>query len=289
MGMKFVWRTERLVDTDVGRLMKRELAKRTDPDRIARAMRDLRPGRAFTAVKNTPVARLETLLTSLPRETVAQARRRQSSLRHLFDDGARDNPARTQYLHQVRELRRLVEGLSDKEVRELHPVLERHAQLLYSELSGTLDDYASLGEETGTFNLLLRRLYPDDVGKEEVLDAHHIIEERAYETFKATWQLLGWNSPNDMTTIALAKEYHRRSPKRLPSIEQLAREVRDGKGVSSLSTELQKAIDLKRIKTPQQLIEAYKRFYAKEAHAKDLLDFLDTVLDEISRRKYRPR
>lgn len=289
MGMKFVWQVNRLVDTEIGDLMKRELARRTDPDRIARAVGDLRPGSAFTEAANVAGRRLDTLLAELPRLMVAQTDRRRGSLRHLFDDAARDDPARRRYLQQVEELHRHIERLSDREVRELHLVLERHAQLLYTQVSGTLDDYASLGAETATFNLLLRRLYPRDIKTEEVLDAHHIIEQRFFEKFTSTWHLLGWESPRDMPCIALAKAYHRRSPKRLRSIEDLAREVRGGQGVSSLSQELQQAIRADRMKTPEQLIEAYKRFYAREAHAKDLLDFLDQVLREISRRTYRAR
>jgi hypothetical protein len=285
VSKKFVFRATRLVDSEVGILVKRELAKRTDPDRIARSILLLKSGNAVLLKPIVATTRLETLLTKLPRLMGSQSKRRRNSFQHLFSGGARSEAERSQYHHAARELERLLETMSTQQLRQHHPILERHGQLMYDQLAGTIDDYDSLKIETGTFNDILRKLYPKQAGTHEVLDAHHIIEERTYEMFKDTWTLLGWDSPGKMPAIPLPREYHRRSPKRLQSIGKLAQEVREGKGVSSLSQELIKNVDLTKIKSPEELIDKYVEFYTREGMAKDVIPLLNAVKREITRRR----
>jgi hypothetical protein len=263
----------RLGDTEIGTLVLRELDRHTDAKRTRRHLHDLRLGRTLAPAANLPVSRLEALVAELPRLTAEHALRRRGRSEQLFDPP----PSAAPYLRSTRELRALLakpeaQGLlSSAQGRE---ALDRHARLLFFELSDVTDRYDVLSDETGLFNRIVETLYPDDYPSLQ-LDAHHVVEERAFERFRGDWALLGWKSPDHMATIAVFHEHHIRSPKRLPGIAQRAREL-DAK---SLSKELLAAVHPDRATDVFALIGQYRGFYARGGTRRAL-----GVLDAIERR-----
>jgi hypothetical protein len=289
VSTKYVWRAERLRDSRVATIVRRELARRTDLGRITQDLRGLKSRRVFGVSANSALRRLESILPELPRLIVQQAaERRTKKLAHLFSGDAQSDPSRLHYHKTLEELRELVRDPDFQKLAkdpEALRFLERNVlSTLLDQTAGTVDSYDKLNLETGTFNALVKQLYPKDFPSLRV-DAHHIIEDRTYERFRDTWKLLGWESAEDMPAIPLMYEYHIRSPKRLPRIEELGKK----KDIKSLSKELESAIKLDKFTSPEELIDAYMRFYQKEAIWKDVRPVLEAVQYEISVRRSRAR
>jgi hypothetical protein len=271
-------RAEIVADTEITRLIERLLSERTDPLRVRRVVGDLREGRAFSKVFNAASKRLETLLADLPRMTLEQTARRRGRFGHLFEfpDDARV------YLRQTDELRALVTGPAAKDllkVPEGRRILEEHARVLSLQVAGVVDRYSALSSETGLFNGIVQLLYPEDYASLR-LDSHHVAEERTYTRFRADWELLGWKSPLDMATIAVPYEYHIRSPKRLPGIDQIGKDL----DARSLTQELLKHIDVNGYRDVFDLLEAYKGFYNRNG-LRRALPVLDAIENELARRR----
>ena len=268
---------QRIRDSELGAVLERELRRHTDPSSIRRRLRDLRSGHVVTGVADLPLTRLETLVAELPRVTVQNALRRRGRFGHLFEPPT----AADAYLRSSDELRKLLDGPAAEELFRTvrgREVLEQHARVLFGELSDVTDRYDMLSVETGVFNGIVRRLYPDDYPSLR-LDAHHVVEERAFERFSDDWKLLGWSSPTDMAALPVFYEHHIRSPKRLPGLGQLGREL-DAK---SLTQELLKAIHPDKAKTPFALLDAYRGFYSRGG-LRRAVPVLDAIDRELARR-----
>lgn len=268
---------DRIRDSEFAALIERELRRRTDPDGIRRRLRDLRSGRALATAADLPASRLEALVADLPRTTLQNGARRRSGYGHLFEPV----PEADGYLRSSDELRSLLAGTAaDGLIRtpRAREVLEQHARVLFGQLADVSDRYDTLSVETGLFNGIVRRLYPDDYPSLR-LDAHHLVEERTFERFSDEWRLLGWSSPADMPALPVFYEHHIRSPKRLPGIGQLGREL-DAK---SLTQELLKAIRPDREKDAFSLLDAYRGFYSRGG-LRRAVPVLDAIDRELSRR-----
>jgi hypothetical protein len=163
-------------------------------------------------------------------------------------------------------------------------LFEEHAQLLSDRLAGTIDSYARLDTETGAFNAIVQRLYPNDYPSLQ-LNAHHIIEERTYDKFSNDWKLLGWNLADDLPCIPLLYEFHIRSPKRLPGIEKFSK----ANDIKSLSKQLQSSIKLDKIRTSDELLAEYAVFYGRTAIWKDVRPLLTKIDNELARRRAAAR
>ena len=133
-------------------------------------------------------------------------------------------------------------------------------------------------------NAIVKALYPKDYPSLRT-DAHHVIEDRAYEKFKDAWKLIGWDSPNDMAAIGVLYEFHIRSPKRLPGIAELGKQ----EDMLSLTQELLHAIDLSKIDTPEQLIAEYRKYYYTTELWKKTAPVLDRVERQLSLAKSRQK
>ncbi len=287
MRTKFVRQAERLIDSETARLVQRRLQQKTDPNRIARSFAGLRSKRAFTQATNTVLSRLESLLKDIPQLTVQQSSKRRRGLAHLFSGEARSDPVRLQYRKTLNEFTDLIDTPNFQKLLAHVPsrrMLEDYGHALFSHIAGTSDSYDDLLAETKTFNALIKRLYPDDFPSLRI-DAHHIIEGRAYENFAETWKLLGWESANDMPAIPLLYEFHIRSPKRLTGMQEL---VKKG-DITSLSRQLLTTIKLEKINSPEELIKSYIAYYSKTAIWKDVRPVLQSVEQEITRRKTAAR
>jgi hypothetical protein len=283
MANKFVWNAERFGKSRAAMLVRLELAALVDARRMSRTLEALKSGRAFLNIANTELRRVESLLKELPAIIIRQAELRRSSLAHLFAGAARAEPSRTQYFRLTEELLAIMRRADfDKVLRQPGAVrlFEEHAQGLLGKLAGTIDDYTSLGTETSAFNAIVQRLFPKDFPSLR-LDAHHIIEARTFEKFRSEWKLLGWNSAEEMPSIALFYEYHIRSPKRLKGLEGIAKNV----DATSLTQELFKNIDLDKINTADELISAYEAFYSRQAIWKDVRPALAEVRRELTARR----
>jgi hypothetical protein len=286
-------KAEKLLNSATGRLVKRELAQHVNVDDIARRIRGLDElssrGRAIQAAQ----ARLSRTIDELDRLAPARAStRRKKGLRHLYDPEGTPDPVRDQYISQLKLLTDVLRSdqagqlLSSQAGRRS---LFRQSMALVEAFGKTIDNYAYLKVETGAYNAIVRALYPEEVTR-NIIDSHHIIEERTYHKFRDTWQKLGWGSADMMPATPLMSERHRRSPKRLPGMEESGHRL----NLSSLSTDLQKAVNLDKIDSVDELLLAYKRAYSnpriggKESYGY-VLRFLDNVKREIPRARDRSR
>lgn len=131
---------------------------------------------------------------------------------------------------------------------------------------GVFERYGDLKRETGLLNRLTDALIPSGEFKPSVkYAAHHIIEDRTYAAFAKDWQLLGWNSADDMMTTAISYEAHTYSPKKgaLPGLPA------DPDALESLTARLKKTIgEPTDYKSADDLIDAYIDFYRQPSRYK---------------------
>lgn len=272
----------RVADSKLAGVLERELRKRTDPDRLRRSLGDLKKGRVFRPQANTAANRLGALLAEMPRATVAKGVARRRRYDHLFDA-----PEDTRsYLRSTEELRALLKSGEGRQLLRSaagRQMLEQHAQALVQQIADVTDRYLVLEVETGLFNELVGMLYPKDYPSLR-LDAHHVIEQRAFELFRKDWASLGWTKPQDMVAIPVFYEFHIRSPKRLPVLRKLGEEL----DARSLSKELFKQVDPKRAGDVFALLKAYKAYYAKGGLTR-AIPVLEAIENELSRRRSAAR
>jgi hypothetical protein len=159
---------------------------------------------------------------------------------------------------------------------------EKLAAVLFDRQSGLIDRYASLRVESDAYNQLVKRLFPGDFPDLRI-DDHHIIEARAYAKFQKTWQLIGWKSSDDMAAIPLMTEFHIRSPKTLLPDIKGGLALKDD--FTSLTNILQASVDLNKIKTTDQLLNAYEDVYRKTKIWDSVKPVLKAVRLEISKQE----
>jgi hypothetical protein len=260
-------------------LVRRELTQKLDVGETASAMRRLRRAAAlFDSPLNHPLQRLAGLIDNLP-TLIKRSARPSGDLRHLFA-GAAPDPGRVEHLKLAAELERLAKSpVFDTLLRDPQQFrgVERAAAALSTSFSGSVERYADQAVVTGAYNQIVQRLYPNDYVFLRV-DAHHVIEERTYDKFRAGWQMLGWESAEDMPALPLMYEYHIRTPKHLPGIEDLAKK----NDWTSLSADLRTHINLDAIDSPEALLRAYAAYYFRQKIWKDVEPVLRAVERQIS-------
>jgi hypothetical protein len=267
---------KRVVDSELARLLERELARRTDPQRLRRTLAaQLKSGKMLAAAASVPVRRLEALLTDLPRLAAQQAARRRTGFAHLFGRSSASRP----YLASTEELSSLLKSGAAQDLLKSaqgRTLLDQHGRVLVDQLAGISDRYADLKLETGLFNDLMRLLYPNDYPSLR-LDAHHVIEDRAFAHFAKDWGLLGWKSADDMATIPLFYELHIRSPKRIPGVTELGQRL----DARSLTGELLSQIDVTAAPNVFALLNTYRGYYARGGITR-ALPVIDAIEKELS-------
>jgi len=159
---------------------------------------------------------------------------------------------------------------------------EKLAAVLFDRQSGLIDRYSNLKIESEAYNALVRRLFPDNFS-DLLIEDHHILEQRVYPKFQKILQQLGWKSTDDIASIPLMKEFHTRSPKSLlPEIKGDLAELGD---FTSLSNVLIRGVDLNKIKTIDELLNAYEDVYRKTAIREWVLPVLKEIRRQISIRQ----
>jgi hypothetical protein len=223
---------------------------------------------------------------------------------HIFKAGMathRANPMRAEYLRQMDELVELAASADFASFLKTpagRALADTQAAQFYRNLDATvIDRYGDLKRETYALNALSRRLHEADYPGLRV-DAQHVVEQRGFEKFQDSWRLLDWGSVEDMPAMPVMYEWHIRSPQRLPGFGRghgnmavLPASKLPIEDVKSLTKELFDAADLARIKTPSELLAAYRKYYSdaisrvaikRELGRHPMQPFLDAI-DEIDR------
>lgn len=294
---------EKLMEGKLAKAVTEQLARHLDPAVMRLAVRELRTGKLLTKAANSALARIDALLLRLPKLLPA-LEFRTKSFAHLFGkemERVAADAARGEYLRGLDELRDIAKTEAFAELMKTpagRTRVEEQAKMLMRNLSlDTIDRYGDLKRETYALNALTKRLYPDDFGSLRV-DAQHVVEQRAFEKFKADWKLLGWNSVEDMPAMPVMWEWHIRSPGKLPGFEtaegmyKLPKSQIPIEEVKSLTKELFDAADIQKIKTAEELLNAYRAFYERpnkySRYAKPMRPFVKAI-DEIERALTRAR
>jgi hypothetical protein len=146
----------------------------------------------------------------------------------------------------------------------------KQAVKIYGDLAYKISPYKNLRLETAAFNQTVRDVA--GYGKYDMqygmmrLDAHHFVENTWYDDFAADFKkVFGWQSADDMDTIAVHTEWHIRSGEKLGDLGYLGAE-----NEKSLTKALQDYLEHVQIgpdgkpkpfQSLRQLIEANRDFY----------------------------
>ncbi len=159
------------------------------------------------------------------------------------------------------DLRKLAPGL-DEYAREVVR-LRRALGTAYDDMAMTIESFTELKKKTTAFNKGIRDLYgmslPEQVAAELQLDAHHIITKKPYhaQLQKEFARRLGWNTTDDMDSMALHASLHRHAPE--------SGDLMGGMNVDSLTTLLGQQVPKHApkggFKTLEQLFDAHEKAY----------------------------
>jgi hypothetical protein len=284
----------RVVGTPLAEVVEKVVMKAPGVDAgfVKLILRDLKAGKILKPAFKDNLKRIDDLLHRLP-TLAAKFQVRRGDIQHLFlaDSKAVDS-GKAEYRRALQELRVFARSpefehlLNNPATRK---VVEEYARGHMMGLSGIVERYGDLIDETYACNSLTKRLYPrasiraeliayaklhklpmpskveiDNLAKANRLDAQHVIEKRTFEVFKKEWNMLGWGSENDMPAMAIMHEWHIPSPKNLPGME--GRMLNDDaipiEDVFSLTKEMEARLPLKDFNTAEDYLKALKKFYA---------------------------
>ena len=280
---------EHLIERPLEEIAERELEKRGGVAALRSAMKDLLglSKNAIQTLQEKLPAVLEAIIDGpLVRRIETAEARTAAALFGATDQRAADILLSEEvYRGQLRRLTAFVTGGEFEQLikspREFQK-FEKVAAALFERQARRIDRYAALRVESDAYNQIVKRLYPKDYGS-LLIDDHHIIEERTFEKFKKTWQLLGWTSEKEMPSIALMYEFHRRTPRTLlPDVKVWKFPDEDVKSLTGL---LKGKINLDKIATTDKLLDAYEDFYRGTGIWSDVEPALKDVRREIARRE----
>lgn len=275
-----------LLQTPLETFAKRELEKRGGLGALQVAIRDLKglPKNLLESLSSKLPAIVQDILDGPIYRRLVSARAQLSVV--LFET---TGTAATDFLNNIRiyrqQLGRLTEFVKSpafdrliKNQNQFHN-FENLAAVLFDRQAGLIDRYSNLQIETQAYNGLARRLFPEEFS-DLLIEDHHILEQRVFPTFQKTLQLLGWKSTDDIASIPLMKEFHTRSPKSLlPDIKSDLAEKTD---FTTLSSVLQNGVKLNKIKTTDELLNAYEDVYRSTAIRDQVLPVLKEIRTQIS-------
>jgi hypothetical protein len=293
-------------------IVDRFLEGRTHLDQGRKSVAKLRTGGLLAKVVGSAIVqKLAKLFPEIAGLAKAELRRRAESanFKRLFGEALekmRAHPERVKYRKLLEELHAETSALRAKTTpRDLDPVtganraidsaafrlMEETAAVLYHSLAGSIDSYKDLVEETKVFNGIMKALYPEKYLDDFRLDAQHVLEQRAFDKWAATWKKLGWQSKSDLPAIPLHYKFHIRTPKDPGTLSQMVREeggkfipekagegagglaeIARKKDIVSLTDALERAItkeQLAAMKTPDEYIAKAIDFYSTRAVTRD--------------------